>query len=238
MQLIYSTKMWLKKSETPLAKKMMFIINRIRFLEVPTISIIHKSLYWLHISISNSIKNIMRIFYWTPMFKSQLSKSGKRFYLYSGMPLVLGGLKISIGDDVRMSGISTLCGRSSNAGKAELIIGNNVDIGWQNSINVGVKVIIEDNVRLAGKVLLSGFPGHPLDAEKRAKGLPEEDHQVGDIVLKKDVWLATGVTVMAGVTIGEGTVVAAGSVVTHDLPAGVIAAGMPAKVIKQIGEQS
>jgi len=238
MQLLYSTKMWLKKSETPLAKKMMSLINTIRFLEVPTISIVHQTLYWLHISIEKFISNVMRICYWTPMFKSQLSKSGKRFYLYSGMPMVLGGVKISVGDDVRMSGISTLCGRSSNTGKAELIIGNNVDIGWQNSINVGGRIVIEDNVRLAGKVMLSGFPGHPLNAEKRAKGLPEEDHQVGDIVLKKDVWLATGVIVMAGVTIGEGTVVAAGSVVTHDLPAGVIAAGMPAKVIKQIGEQS
>ncbi len=238
MQLLYSTKMWLKNSETPLAKNTMSLINRIRFLEVPTVSIVHQTLYWLHISVSNFIKNMMRIFYWTPLFKSQLSMSGKRFYLYSGMPMVLGGLKISIGDDVRMSGISTLCGRSCNASTAELIIGNNVDIGWQNSINVGSKIIIEDNVRLAGKVLLSGFPGHPLNAEKRAKGLPEENHQIGTIVLKKDVWLATGVTVMAGVTIGEGTVVAAGSVVTHDLPAGVIAAGMPAKVIKKIGEHN
>ncbi|MDX2321093.1 MAG: acyltransferase, partial [Moritella sp.] len=46
--------------------------------------------------------------------------------------------------------------------------------------------------------------------------------------------LATGVSVMAGVTIGEGTIVAAGSIVTHDLPAGVLAAGIPAKVIKSL----
>ncbi|GAL20335.1 hypothetical protein JCM19235_4535 [Vibrio maritimus] len=38
----------------------------------------------------------------------------------------------------------------------------------------------------------------------------------------------------SGVTIGRGTIVAAGSVVTHDLPANVIAAGSPAKAVKQI----
>ena len=48
------------------------------------------------------------------------------------------------------------------------------------------------------------------------------------------MWLATGVSVMAGVRIGEGTIVAAGSVVTSDLPPGVIAAGMPARVIRAL----
>lgn len=237
MQLLYSTKMWLKKSETPLAKNSMMLINKLRFIEFPSILMIHKPIYLTHLFMSNSIRNLIRIAYWTPIFKSRLSSVGKSFYLYSGMPLVLGRLTISVGDDVRMSGISTLCGRSSGSVVPELCIGNNVDVGWQNSINVGTKITIGDNVRLAGKVFLAGFPGHPMNAKKRAQGLPEEEHQVGDIVLENDVWLATGVTVMAGVTIGKGTVVCAGSVVTHDLPAGVIAGGMPAKVIKLIGEQ-
>jgi acetyltransferase-like isoleucine patch superfamily enzyme len=237
MQLLYSAKMWLKKSETPLAKNSMTMINRIRFIECPSVGIIHRPIYLAHLLMSNSIKNFTRFAYWTPVFKSRLSSVGKNFYLYSGMPLVLGQLAISVGDNVRMSGISTLCGRSSGLTKPELCIGNNVDIGWQNSINVGSKITIGDNVRLAGKVFLAGFPGHPLDAKERAQGLPENEDQVGDIVLERDVWLATGVTVMAGVTIGRGTVVCAGSVVTKDLPAGVIAGGMPAKVIKLIGEQ-
>jgi acetyltransferase-like isoleucine patch superfamily enzyme len=236
MQLLYSTKSWLKNSHSPIAKALMTTINRVRFMEIPSISILHKTLYLLHLTVVNSVNNATRIVYWTPMFKSRLSSYGKHFYLYSAMPQVLGRLNIHIGNNTRMSGISTFCGRSSGTVMPELIIGENVDIGWQNCINVGSRIVIGDNVRLAGRVFLAGFPGHPLNADKRALGLAEENHQVGEIFLEKNVWLATGVTVMAGVTSGAGTVVAAGSVVTHDLPAGVIAAGMPAKVIKSIGE--
>ena len=113
-------------------------------------------------------------------------------------------------------------------------VGSNVDIGWQTTIAVGRRVVLGDNVRIAGRALLAGYPGHPLDAAARAAGLPETDDQVGDIVLEDDVWLATGVTVSAGVRIGRGTVVAAGSVVTHDLPAGILAGGVPARMIRPL----
>ncbi|WP_429044487.1 acyltransferase [Aeromonas veronii] len=56
-------------------------------------------------------------------------------------------------------------------------------------------------------------------------------------MLEQDVWLGTGVMVMAGVTIGAGTIVAAGSVVTRDLPAGVLAAGVPATVLRTLQPQ-
>jgi len=231
-----AVKHWLKTSDSPLAKALFSAINAIRFFQFPSIAIVHKPLYWLHNQLMSGWVNTLRIVYWTPLFKSRLSQYGQRFYLYSGMPQVLGPLDIRVGDDCRMSGISTLCGRSCALDTPQLVIGNNVDIGWQNTIAVGRKIKIGNNVRLAGKVFLAGFPGHPLEAAARAKGLPENDDQVGDIVLHDDVWLATGVTVMAGVTIGRGTVVAAGSVVTQDLPAGVIAAGMPARVIRSIEE--
>ena len=64
--------------------------------------------------------------------------------------------------------------------------------------------------------------------------MPELDSQCGDIVLEDDVWLATNVSVSAGVTIGRGTIVAAGSVVTKDLPAFVLAGGVPARVIRSL----
>jgi len=58
----------------------------------------------------------------------------------------------------------------------------------------------------------------------------------GDIVLGDDVWLGFGVIVLSGVRIGNGAVIGAGSVVTHSIPDGAIAAGIPARVIKMRNE--
>jgi acetyltransferase-like isoleucine patch superfamily enzyme len=54
------------------------------------------------------------------------------------------------------------------------------------------------------------------------------------VVLEQGVWLGARVTVLKGVTIGRSSVVAAGSVVTRDIPPGVLAGGMPAKVLRKL----
>jgi len=234
MDMLASLKLWLKHDESTLAKTCHRYIRAIMHFSIPCIPVIHPCLLRIHLFITQLVSNILRVLYWTPLFKSRLKTKPINLYLYSGMPLVLGHLTIEMGDNCRVSGVSTLSGRSMNGKASRLVIGNNVDINWQNNIAVGGNVIIEDNVRLAGRVFLAGYPGHPIDAQARAAGSPDLDSQVGDITLKRDVWLATGVSVMAGVTIGEGTIVAAGSIVTNDLPAGVLAGGIPAKVIKSL----
>lgn len=66
-------------------------------------------------------------------------------------------------------------------------------------------------------------------------GVPfrEQPKRERDVSIGDDVWLGARVVVTAGVSIGEGCIVGAGAVVTRDLPAGSIAAGVPAKVIGQ-----
>ena len=74
---------------------------------------------------------------------------------------------------------------------------------------------------------------HPIDPEPRRIGWEYgEPIAIGD-----NVWLGGGAIVGPGVTIGEDTVVGAGAVVTRDLPAGVVAAGVPAHVIREIGDR-
>ena len=74
---------------------------------------------------------------------------------------------------------------------------------------------------------------HPVDPEPRRLGW-----EYGrPITLADNVWLGGGVIVCPGVTIGQDTVVGAGAVVTRDLPAGVVAGGVPARVLREIGEQ-
>jgi len=54
-----------------------------------------------------------------------------------------------------------------------------------------------------------------------------------EIIIEDDVWIGAKATILKGVTIGKGAVIAVGSVVTKDVPANAIAAGVPAKVIKE-----
>lgn len=76
-------------------------------------------------------------------------------------------------------------------------------------------------------------PAHPIDPETRRAGW-----EYGrPITIEDNVWLGGGAIVCPGVTIGQDTVVAAGAVVTQDLPARVVAAGVPARVLREIGEK-
>ena len=56
------------------------------------------------------------------------------------------------------------------------------------------------------------------------------------IVIGDNAWLAAGVIVCPGVTIGDNSVIGAGSVVVSDIPAGVLAAGNPCRVIRTLAD--
>jgi maltose O-acetyltransferase len=72
---------------------------------------------------------------------------------------------------------------------------------------------------------------HPIEPGPRREGWESgEPITIGD-----NVWLGGGVIVCPGVTIGDDTVVGAGAVVTSDLPSGVVAFGVPARVQRRIG---
>jgi acetyltransferase-like isoleucine patch superfamily enzyme len=150
------------------------------------------------------------------------------------MPYIDGVIDITIGENCRLSGHTAIIGRSTGTCTPHLKVGRSCFIGWQTSISVGRRIEIGDNVMIAGRAFLAGYPGHPLNPRDRAAGLPDTEDQVGDIVIEDDVWLATGVTVLAGVRIGRGTVVGAGSLVNRDLPPNVLAAGVPARVLRQL----
>jgi len=90
-------------------------------------------------------------------------------------------------------------------------------------------VTIGDDVQLGPNVQLLTAT-HPLEpGPRRDKWEAAEPIVIGD-----NVWLGGGVIVCPGVTIGEDTVVGAGAVVARDLPAGVVAVGSPARVVRAL----
>ena len=86
---------------------------------------------------------------------------------------------------------------------------------------------------LAGQQVQLLAATHPIDPIPRRDGW----EYGAPITIADNVWLGGGVIVCPGVTIGEHTVVGAGAVVTRDLPAGVVAYGNPARVVREIGER-
>jgi acetyltransferase-like isoleucine patch superfamily enzyme len=227
-------KAWIKRREHPLANRLYRLAIGMRRQSIPVIPIIHGSLYALHRGVGRVASEIIRMTWNTPLFQARLLHPAPGLYLYNGMPHVMGPLEIEVGIDCQIAGRTSFIGRSSDEIVPKLVVGNKCAIGWDTSIMVGTRVILQDHVLIAGRTVLAGYPGHPLEPHDRAAGRPDLPEQIGDIVLEEAVWLATGVVVTAGVRIGRGTVVAAGSVVTKNLPPGVLAAGIPARIIRSL----
>lgn len=93
-------------------------------------------------------------------------------------------------------------------------------------------LIIGDNTFMGNQVMVLTATHQPLPLELRA------EVRTAPVRIGSDVWLASRVMVLPGASIGDGSVVAAGSVVTTNIPAGVLAAGIPAKAIRVLGPTS
>jgi maltose O-acetyltransferase len=116
--------------------------------------------------------------------------------------------------------------------------GSNVHIGSGTFVNYdGVmldvaEIAIGEHCQIATRVQLLTAT-HPIDPVARRAGWESG----APIALGDNVWLGGGAIVCPGVTIGADTVVGAGAVVTRDLPAGVVAVGTPARVLRSITEE-
>lgn len=118
-----------------------------------------------------------------------------------------------------------------NNGSGDVVIGHHTLVGMSNVI-IG-PVTLGNHIILAQHVVMSGL-NHIY--EDISRPIVDQNVRTAPIVIEDDCWIAANVVITAGVTIGKHSIIAAGAVVTKDVPPYSIAAGNPAKVIKQYDE--
>ena len=136
---------------------------------------------------------------------------------------------IVLGDDVRLISKWAPIELSTRRGAT-------ITIGSGSSINYGTLVSASKGVTIGNRVMIGNYC---VIADTQVPGIArdERDADIDEsaalpIEIGDGAWLAVRVTVLPGSRIGAGAVVTAGSVVDGDIPPGVIAGGVPARVLR------
>lgn len=114
--------------------------------------------------------------------------------------------------------------------------GTNITLGEHTYINMNCSFIDDGKITVGARVLFGpgvaiATVGHPIKPTMRGYMYTDP------VTIGNDCWIGANVTICPGVTIGDNTVIGAGSVVTRDVPANVVAAGNPCRVIRAIDER-
>ena len=109
------------------------------------------------------------------------------------------------------------------------LIGEFTVIRGQGGVTIGDRVYTSPHVQIAAVNHVFDDPTRPfVEQGITAQGITIED----------DVWIGAGAIITDGAAIGQGAIVAAGAVVTSDVPAHTVVAGVPARVIRKVGDDN
>ena len=114
--------------------------------------------------------------------------------------------------------------------------GDNIEVGENFYANYNLVILDCAKVTIGSNAFIAPNVGiytaaHPIVAEQRnIHGF----EFAAPITIGDNVWIGGGVQICPGVTIGDNAVIGAGSVVTKDIPANVVAAGNPCRVLREI----
>jgi len=117
-----------------------------------------------------------------------------------------------------------------NDHQGHITLGDNVLICPGCRFDSASQISIGDNCMFAAGAYVTDADWHDIYDRTKVVG------QTRPVYLEQNVWIGDGATVCKGVTIGENSVIGAGSVVASDIPSNVVAAGNPAKVIKDLDQ--
>ncbi len=162
----------------------------------------------------------------------QFASLGRHPFIVKPWHIELFGGPVHIGHHITLLGCSDKKTRltvwSDKTGIDGIVIGDHVLISPGVRISAAQSIRIGDSCMLASHVYITDSDWHGIYDRSLPCG------EVGPVVLEQNVWVGDSAIVCKGVRIGENSIVGAGSVVTSDIPANVIAAGNPARVIKEL----
>ncbi|MDD3154648.1 MAG: sugar O-acetyltransferase [Victivallaceae bacterium] len=108
--------------------------------------------------------------------------------------------------------------------------GSNVYANFNLTLVDDADIFVGDSVMFGPNVTVA-TAGHPIDPELRRRvGQYNLPVRIGN-----NVWIGAGAVILPGIQIGDDSVIGAGSIVTRDIPSGVVAAGNPCRVMREIG---
>ncbi len=193
------------------------------------------------VRILNQLRVQARMRFFTPWVRFKLwfwgAKVGRRLRCNGNIKIYNRG-NISLGDKVNFNSgwlanpVGNFQCTTFHVQKgANLFIGNGC--GISNAVFCcRIGITLEDGASVGGGTSLYDNDFHSLKEEDRLSGkgiIPG-----APIIIRRRAFIGGHCLILKGVTIGEGSIIGAGSVVTRDIPAGVIAAGVPAKVLRRL----
>ena len=119
----------------------------------------------------------------------------------------------------------------ANFGGGHVHFGKNIYANFNLTLVDDTHIYVGDYTMFGPNVTVA-TAGHPILPELRRQGYQYN----ASVHIGENCWIGAGALIMPGITIGDNTVIGAGSVVTKDIPSGVVAVGVPCRVLREINE--
>lgn len=236
MGLVDDIIMKVRRGETPATRAAQDVYRWAMGWNMPqneTVDSMFNGFYRVHDIAQSTFEFARSKFLYEPMFRARCHSVGEGLNL-SSLPYIRGKVKISVGSNCGFSYFSVRAGRFHD--EPELIIGDHSGFSNGVAIVINKRVVIGNHVGIAGRCWISDTDGHPGDPSRRKAGEHvglSNQRDVQELRIEDYAWIGHGSHILKGVTIGEGAVVAAGSTVVSDVPAGALAMGVPARIVKK-----
>lgn len=140
-----------------------------------------------------------------------------------------------IGTDVRFQSPVVIHNSAAEHGRyyTNLQVGNQCYLGRELFLDLQAEILIEDQVTISHRVMIL--------THTNAGDSPLKDEFMttdqAPVIIRRGAYIGANVTILQGVEIGELSVVGAGAVVTRSVPASSVVAGVPARILKTVGNQ-